>query len=206
MTAPPDPIGALATRLGEWSHGPERRLVALVGPPGAGKSHVADCLAQAIPEAAILQMDGFHVDDALLAARGDLPRKGAPHTFDLDGLASILDRLAVDNSRDVLVPVFDRTQELSRSAMREIGASTRLVIVEGNYLLLDRPGWRNLKPRFALSIMLQVPDAVIRARLTARWSHLPADEARAKIEANDLPNAQLVTTASLPADIVIPNG
>ncbi|MFC0199093.1 AAA family ATPase [Paracoccus rhizosphaerae] len=206
MTAVPDPLEALAARLAPLSHGPERRLVALVGPPGAGKSHVADRLAQAIPKAAILQMDGFHIDDTLLAARGDLPRKGAPHTFDLDGLAFILDRLAADDGRDILIPVFDRARELSRAAAREIPASARLVIVEGNYLLLDRPGWRNLTPRFALSIMLQVPDSVIRARLTARWSHLPADEARAKLEANDLPNAQLVTTASLSADIVIPNG
>ncbi|WP_265499894.1 nucleoside/nucleotide kinase family protein [Paracoccus beibuensis] len=168
MTAAPDAFDDLVGRLRDWTAGPERRLVALAGPPGAGKSHVADRLTAALPGAAVLQMDGFHLDDALLAERGDLARKGAPRTFDLDGLASILDRLAADDGRAVLVPVFDRTFEISRAAAREIAADVRLVLVEGSYLLLDSPGWRDLRSHFALSIMLEVPEDVSRARLEAR--------------------------------------
>ena len=106
----------------------------------------------------------------------------------------------------MLVPVFDRDLEISRAAAREIPASARLILVEGNYLLLDRPGWRDLGRHFALTVMLDVPQAVLRARLTARWRDLPPDQARAKLEANDLPNMELVLTASRAPDLILPNG
>ena len=76
----------------------------------------------------------------------------------------------------------------------------------GNHLLLDRPGWRDLGRHFALTVMLDVPQAVLRARLTARWRDLPPDQARAKLEANDLPNMELVLTASRAPDLILPNG
>lgn len=143
----------LLDRLAELARSDRRQLVALVGPPGAGKSHVSDALAAGLAErvpgrAAILTMDGYHLDDGLLAARGDLARKGAPHTFDLDGFAVMLDRLAADDGRPVLVPVFDRALEISRAGARQIDAAARLIVVEGNYLLLDRPGWRDLSRNF----------------------------------------------------------
>lgn len=196
----------LIARLRDLAHGPGRCMVALAGPPGAGKSHVTDALLADLPGAALLPMDGYHLDDRLLSVRGDLPRKGAPWTFDLDGFAAMLDRLAADDGRGVLVPVFDRDLEISRAAAREIPASARLILVEGNYLLLDRPGWRDLAHHFALTVMLDVPQSVLRARLTARWRDLPADQARAKLEANDLPNMELVLTASRAPDLILPNG
>ncbi len=181
-------------------------MVALAGPPGAGKSHVTDAMLADVPAAALVSMDGYHLDDGLLSARGDLPRKGAPWTFDLDGFAVMLDRLAADDGRDVLIPVFDRNLEISRAAARHVPGSARLILVEGNYLLLDSPGWRDLTRHFALTVMLDVPQPVLRARLTARWSHLPADQARAKLEANDLPNMDLVLTGSRAPDLILPNG
>ncbi len=196
----------LRERLRTMARGPGRTMVALAGPPGAGKSHVTDALLADLPGAALLPMDGYHLDDRLLSARGDLPRKGAPWTFDLNGFAVMLDRLAADDGRDVLVPVFDRDLEISRAAAREIPASARLILIEGNYLLLDRPGWRDLGRHFALTVMLDVPQAVLRARLTARWRDLPPDQARAKLEANDLPNMELVLTASRAPDLILPNG
>lgn len=196
----------LRERLRTMARGPGRTMVALAGPPGAGKSHVTDALLADLPGATLLPMDGYHLDDRLLSARGDLPRKGAPWTFDLNGFAVMLERLGGDDGRDVLVPVFDRDLEISRAAAREIPASARLILVEGNYLLLDRPGWRDLGRHFALTVMLDVPQAVLRARLTARWRDLPPDQARAKLEANDLPNMELVLTASRAPDLILPNG
>ena len=198
-------LAGLQQRLALLAQGPRRHLVALAGPPGAGKSHLSDALLAALPGAALLPMDGYHLDDGLLAARGELPRKGAPQTFDLDGFAVMLDRLAADDGREVLVPVFDRRLEISRAAAREIAPEARLVLVEGNYLLLDRPGWRDLYRRFALTVMLDVPEPVLRARLAARWRDLPADQARAKLEGNDLPNMELVLSASRPADLMLTN-
>jgi pantothenate kinase len=200
----------LLDRLSAMAQSDQRQLVALAGAPGAGKSYVADALAKGLAQsaagrAAVLPMDGFHLDDGLLSARGDLPRKGAPHTFDLDGFAVMLDRLAADDGRNVLAPVFDRNLEISRAGAREIAPSTRLIVVEGNYLLLDRPGWCDLGRHFALTVFLQVPQAVLQRRLMARWRNLSRDQAQTKLEANDLPNMRLVCEASRPADLVLNN-
>jgi pantothenate kinase len=80
------------------------------------------------------------------------------------------------------------------------------VVVEGNYLLLDRAPWRDLAGLWDLSVMLEVPMGELRRRLTARWQALGKDPAR--IEAhlhNDLANAETVLRQSLPADLVVRN-
>lgn len=205
----PDPLAALADRIAALPAGP-RRLVAVVGPPGAGKSTLAGALLDALTErgvaAAILPMDGFHYDDAILEARGLRPRKGAPETFDAAGLAQLLDRLRANAEAEIAVPVFDRELEISRNAARMIPQDIGTVIVEGNYLLLDRPGWRDLRDRFDLTVALAVDEAELRRRLTERWrGHgIPEAEIPAKVEANDLPNGRAVLRDSLPADVTIP--
>ena len=203
-------IEALLDRLTELADQERRSFVALAGAPGAGKSHVADRLAgglahRAPGQAAILPMDGYHLDDILLEQRGDRGRKGAPHTFDLDGFTAMLDRLAADDGRPVLVPVFDRSIEIARAAAREIPASARLIIAEGNYLLLDRPGWSELVRRFDLTVFIDVPEEILRKRLTARWAGADTADAEQKLEGNDLPNMRLVLTHRLPADLRLLN-
>ncbi|RJE82131.1 nucleoside/nucleotide kinase family protein [Paracoccus onubensis] len=204
-------IDALLDRLTELAGQTRRSFVALAGAPGAGKSHVAEQLAAGLAsrapgQAAILPMDGYHLDDGLLEQRGDRLRKGAPHTFDLDGFAAMLERLAADDGRPVLVPVFDRSIEIARAAAREIPASARLIIAEGNYLLLDRPGWSELARRFDLTVFIDVPEEILRKRLAARWAGTEATEAMQKLEGNDLPNMRLVARHSRPADLRLPNG
>jgi pantothenate kinase len=202
-------LAGLADELAA-TQGPARRLVAVAGPPGSGKSTFADGLAARLGTRVatqVLAMDGFHYDDLVLNARGHRPRKGAPHTFDVDGLAATLARLAADDGRDVAVPVFDRSIEIARAGARIIAAQTRLVIVEGNYLLLDDPAWAPLRRSFDLTIFLDVPEPELESRLRARWTGYGMDETaiRAKLEGNDLPNMRLVTRHSLPADVVIDN-
>ncbi|RMC30795.1 nucleoside/nucleotide kinase family protein [Paracoccus alkanivorans] len=201
----------LLDRLTGMARSERRALVALAGPPGAGKSHVADALAAGLEarapgRAAVLPMDGYHFDDMLLEARGHRARKGAPHTFDIDGLRVMLERLAADDGRPVVVPVFDRGIEIARAGAREIPASVRLVIVEGNYLLLDRPGWRELGGCFGLTVFIDVAEPVLRQRLAARWAGLDPEEAAARLEGNDLPNMRLVLEQGRPADLRLPNG
>lgn len=201
-------IPELAARLSEAA--PARRLVvALAGPPGAGKSHAAAELEAALTargrRAAILPMDGFHYDDAVLLARGLLPRKGAPETFDVAGFAHMLMRLAANEEPEIAVPVFDRALEISRAGARLIPREVDMLIVEGNYLLLDRPPWSGLAPRFDVTVQVTAAEPDLQRRLTERWESAGLDpaEVRRKVEANDLVNCRLVLEASLPAGFVI---
>lgn len=147
-------------------------------------------------------MDGYHLDDGLLEQRGQRARKGAPHTYDVDGLAAMLTRLRADDGRDIVVPVFDRRLEIARAGAAVIAGPVRLAIVEGNWLLLDEPPWAALRTLFDVTVMLDAPRDMLAARLLQRWRDLGLDEeaARRKVEGNDLPNADLVITRSAPAD------
>jgi pantothenate kinase len=187
----------------------KRRLVAVAGPPGAGKSTLAEALVAALNledpgRAAVLPMDGYHYDDAILEGRGLRARKGAPETFDVAGFLHMLRRLRTNEEEEIAVPVFDRGLEIARNAARIIPRSVDLLVVEGNYLLLDRDGWRDLAPLFDLTVAIRVPLEELRRRLTDRWrSHGIAEpDIPAKVEANDLPNGIAVLNESIAADLV----
>ena len=157
--------------------------------------------------AAVLPMDGFHFDDAILSERGLASRKGSPPTFDAAGLEVALRRVR-DREPDVAVPVFDRSMELARAAARVITAETAVVIVEGNYLLLDEPPWRRLRDLFDLTVFLEESMGELERRLAARWAHhgREADAARQWIRTNDLPNARVVLERSGEPDIRVVGG
>lgn len=197
----PDLVDALLGRT------EARAVVALVGPPASGKSTLSTSLVEALNAreagcATLVQMDGFHLDDGLLEARGLLPRKGAPETFDVGGLKALLRRV-VAGEEGVLAPKFDRSLEVSRGSAVPIPVDARLVIVEGNWLLLDQPPWNALGEVFHVSVALNPPEAVLRARLMARWEALGPEIAVQKTEENDLPNARLVHSGSAPADYIL---
>jgi pantothenate kinase len=188
----------------------KRRLVALAGPPGVGKTTTADLLKSMLNErqgdlADILPMDGFHFDDLVLNGRGHRPRKGAPHTFDLLGFRAMIERVKRDDGSDIAVPVFDRDLEIARAGARIIAGDTRIVVVEGNYLLLDEPGWRDLSPLFDVTVKLVADESVLEARLTQRWEGYgyEGEAMVAKMEGNDLPNMRLVVRNSLLANYEI---
>jgi pantothenate kinase len=184
-----------------------RSLTAIAGAPASGKSTLAETVVaklndEAPDSAAVLPMDGYHFDDRVLVPRGLRPRKGAPDTFDVAGFYHMLQRLKRNEEPEIAVPVFDRDLEIARAGARLIPQSVRHLIVEGNYLLLDRPGWSSLRSLFDTTIMIAVPEAVLRQRLVARWQgyQLPPDEVTAKVETNDLPNGRLILSASAPAE------
>lgn len=196
-------VARLIARAGEN----RRLLVAIAGPPGVGKSTTTAALADRLNEhspglCGVLAMDGYHFDDTVLNARGHRPRKGAPFTFDLGGLRAMILRLKADDGADIAVPVFDRTIEIARAGAAIIPATARIVLVEGNYLLLDEPGWRDLKDLFDVTVKLAANSAVLEARLTERWEGfgLEGEDMRQKMEGNDLPNLRLVLGQSLPAE------
>jgi len=182
-----------------------RFIVALAGPPAAGKSTAALELAALFPRdtAAVVGMDGFHYDDAVLAGFGLSERKGAPETFDVDGLESLLVRLRAAD-RDVAIPVFDRTMELARAAAVIVRRETKFLIVEGNYLLLDEQPWSRLAPLFDFTVFLDVPRDEIERRLVARWhEHGRSQEAaRRWIDTNDMPNAERILARRRKSDVI----
>lgn len=201
-------IASIAAAIFRKAHGASRVMVAIAGAPGAGKSTLAAALAEALnaggQSAAVVAMDGFHYDDAVLEARGHRARKGAPHTFDFAGFRTLLKRLR-EGGEEVAVPVFDRERELSRAAAAIVPAETRIVLVEGNYLLLDEAPWRDLVPLFDVSVFVEVPREELERRLLERWrEHGSTDEAgREWVASNDLPNVERVLAHRRPADIVL---
>ena len=179
-----------------------RRLVGIVGAPASGKSTLAERLCEALTadgtETAVVAMDGFHLDNRILTARNLLPRKGAPDTFDVAGFRSLLSRLGSED--EVICPSFDRRLDMSVACTHVIGPACDTLVVEGNYLMLDRPGWRALAPLWDVTIMLDVPMETLRDRLIQRWlDHgMSRMDATARAESNDLPNARLILSESMP--------
>ena len=200
-------IEALASDLWERARGRERYIVAIAGPPGAGKSTFSDALLAALERrepgaTAVVAMDGYHFDNAVLVARGLLARKGAPETFNIAGFARDLARIRAGEA-EVAVPIFDRALDLARGNARLVHPNHRLVVVEGNYLLLDAAPWDSLAPLFDRTLMLRVVEAELRRRLIERWlTHgLDAVAARERAEGNDIANARFVQANSRRADI-----
>jgi pantothenate kinase len=188
----------------------ERRIVAIAGAPASGKSTIAADAERHLDElepgsTALLPMDGFHYDDEALIPRGWRPRKGAPHTFDVGGFAAALRRLHANDEESVAVPRFDRTIEIARAGAILIDRSVRLVVSEGNYLLLDDQPWPSLRPFFDRTVLIVTDTATLEARNRQRWVDFGLDELaiRAKLEDNDMPNARLIYERSGEPDWII---
>lgn len=213
MLDDPTDVAGLADRLEAMAAEGKRVIAAIAGAPGSGKSTLAEKLVGKLNGrqaglAAVLPMDGYHYDDLYLVPAGLRPRKGAPMTFDVGGLFHTLKRLRDRDEAEVAVPVFDRKIEIARAGARVIQKDVPVIAVEGNWLLLNQAPWDRLRPMFDVTVMVEVPEHVLRARLRGRWERLGLREAEIieKLEENDLPNGRWVRDGSVAADHVIRNG
>ncbi len=191
------------------SLGGERKIIAVAGPPGSGKSTISAALCDALTaagrSAAVVPMDGFHLDNRLLVPRGLLARKGSPDSFDAEGFVQLMRRIAT--GRDVVYPLFDRDRDIAIAGAGHLPPEVEFVLVEGNYLLLDREPWSDLAPLWSFTLRVETPVDILKARLRDRWIEqgLNEPDACARRDANDLPNAELVLSSSRDADLTISN-
>ena len=199
---------ALSDYIIENSEGRKRYIVAIAGPPGAGKSTFAQALLLLLKEksiqAKIISMDGFHLDNSILADRNLLDRKGAPATFDTAGFIHLMNRLT-NFEDDVVIPEFDRNKDLSIAGSSIISTKDKVLIVEGNYLLIEEEPWTKLKKTWDQTIFINPGIDTLEQRLLNRWLRHGLDTQGAKKRTlnNDLPNARYVIEKSSDSDIQI---
>ena len=207
MQAVEDIVVQIYNELLSVDHKNERILVGIAGAPGAGKSTLSQALSTKLNKsehvAAVIPMDGYHLDDSLLEDLGLLKRKGAPETFDFAGFKHLL--LRIKNEDEVVYPVFDREREISIAGAGILKKNIRIVIVEGNYLLFDEEPWSCLSKLWDYSVFLDVELTVLEQRLIDRWlDHgFSRAEAQQKALGNDIQNAKRVIASRIQADRII---
>jgi len=189
-----------------------RALLGIAGSPGAGKSTLAEQLVRTLngsgdPWVAQVPMDGFHLADIELDRLGRRDRKGAPDTFDAAGYAALLRRLREeeDGGDVVYAPGFERVLEQPIAGAIPVPSSARLVVTEGNYLLLDTGAWARVRPQLDEVWFCEWDEEERVRRLVARHEEFGKshEEAVAWVLRADQRNARLVAATRERADLVV---
>jgi pantothenate kinase len=184
-------------------------VLGIAGAPASGKSTLAALLLAELerqrPGAAIgVGMDAFHIGHRVLVRHGLADVKGAPKTFDAVGYIRLLQRIRSE-SGTIYAPEFNRDIEDSLAHVVEIGPEVRLVVTEGNYLLLDIPPWNGVREMLDEAWFVHLADDERRRRMVARHQqhgHDP-ESARVRTFGSDELNAQLVNAAPNNPDLWI---
>ena len=181
-----------------------RALLGIAGAPGAGKSTVALAVTGAVPGSVVVPMDGFHLSTARLTERGWVAERGTPRTFDGAGYVDLLRRLRAGGT--VRAPAYDRSIEEPVPDVIEVPADARLIITEGNYLLLDTPPWSSVRELLDEVWYVEVAEQLRLQRLIDRhvaFGRTP-DQARWRAtQGSDAANAAIVAASRDRADLIV---
>jgi pantothenate kinase len=202
----------LLTRARALVHPGRRALLGIAGSPGAGKTTLAENLVRELngtgdPWVAHVPMDGFHLADAELDRLGRRDRKGAPDTFDAAGYAALLGRLRDDVDPDVVyAPGFERVLEQPIAGAVPVPPTARLVVTEGNYLLLGTGAWTRVRARLDEVWFCALDEEERLRRLIARHEEFGKghEDAVNWVMRSDQRNAELVAATRDRADLIVP--
>ena len=202
-----DQQAALARIQGHLDKSKARVLIGIIGKPGAGKSTLSKFLMSKLPKdfVTVVPMDGYHLSNKVLKDIKKSDRKGAPDTFDVAGFASLVKRIRAEHTQNIYYPIFDRAIEESISAQGVVTSATKIVIIEGNYLLHDKGGWEVLKNLLDESWMVDVDEDKRISRLISRHIAFGKDPEAAKAWAkgSDEINAKTIEQGRDRADFVV---
>jgi pantothenate kinase len=202
----------LAARARSLVRDSRRAVLGIAGLPGAGKTTFAEQLVTRLRETgpadwvAHVPMDGFHLADVELDRLGRWDRKGAPDTFDAAGYAALLRRLREDIDDVVYAPAFERELEQPIAGSMPVPRAARLVVTEGNYLLLDTGDWARVRPQLDEVWFVDVEESERLRRLVARHERFGKDHdaAVAWATGTDQRNADLIALTRDRADLLVP--
>jgi pantothenate kinase len=184
-----------------------RTIIGIIGKPGGGKSTLSKYLLKGMDPTlvSVVPMDGFHLSNKVLKELGRSDRKGAQDTFDVKGFTTLIQRIKMDSAEPIYYPIFDRSIEESIAAQGVVYPSTRVVIVEGNYLMHDKDGWQEIAPLLDQSWYAFLEEDIRISRLISR--HIAfgkdPDSAKAWAKGSDQVNAELIETGVGRCDFLV---